>query len=80
MWEIDKAPENTVMDSDAGLFLRRDPSDPRPDLMYHIYTVVCFFSLLSLLFVLIFKLHYFISHSPIIRKGWDTTDQKLPCV
>ncbi|WP_329793617.1 GMC oxidoreductase [Lentzea sp. DG1S-22] len=40
VWETTKPlPENSVMDSDAGLFLRRDPSDPRPDLMFHFYQI-----------------------------------------
>ncbi|GLU47275.1 GMC family oxidoreductase [Nocardiopsis ansamitocini] len=39
MWETDKLPDTTVMDSDAGLFVRRDTSDPRPDLMFHIYQI-----------------------------------------
>ncbi|MEU1898000.1 GMC oxidoreductase [Nocardiopsis dassonvillei] len=40
MWETSRpVPTNTVMHSDAGLFVRRDDSDPRPDLMFHIYQV-----------------------------------------
>ncbi|TQN28786.1 choline oxidase [Haloactinospora alba] len=40
MWETtEPVPENTVMSSDGGLFVRRDTSDPRPDLMFHIYQV-----------------------------------------
>lgn len=40
MWETnERVPENTVMDSDAALFVRRDESDPRPDLMFHIYQI-----------------------------------------
>lgn len=39
MWETDELPHNTVMDSDAALFIRRDTSDPRPDLMFHIYQI-----------------------------------------
>ncbi|WP_017606885.1 GMC family oxidoreductase [Nocardiopsis alkaliphila] len=40
MWETnERVPENTVMDSDAALFVRRDDSDPRPDLMFHIYQI-----------------------------------------
>lgn len=39
MWETDKLPDATVMQSDTALFIRRDTSDPRPDLMYHIYSV-----------------------------------------
>ncbi|MDA8369115.1 MAG: GMC family oxidoreductase N-terminal domain-containing protein [Nocardiopsaceae bacterium] len=40
MWETTRpVPETTVMDSDGGLFIRRDTSDPRPDLMFHIYQI-----------------------------------------
>lgn len=40
MWETrTPVPENTVMYSDGGLFVRRDTSDPRPDLMFHVYQV-----------------------------------------
>ncbi|TDQ55288.1 GMC family oxidoreductase [Actinorugispora endophytica] len=39
MWETDELPHTTVMDSDAALFVRRDASDPRPDLMFHIYQI-----------------------------------------
>jgi choline dehydrogenase len=40
MWETSRpVPQNTVMHSDAALFVRRDGSDPRPDLMFHIYQV-----------------------------------------
>ncbi|MFC3998296.1 GMC family oxidoreductase [Nocardiopsis sediminis] len=40
MWETERpVPETTVMDSDGGLFIRRDTSDPRPDLMFHIYQI-----------------------------------------
>ncbi|MDT0328014.1 GMC family oxidoreductase [Nocardiopsis lambiniae] len=40
MWRTSRpVPENTVMDSDAALFVRRDDSDPRPDLMFHIYQI-----------------------------------------
>ncbi|MDS1270068.1 GMC family oxidoreductase N-terminal domain-containing protein [Lipingzhangella sp. LS1_29] len=40
MWETTKpVPENTVMHSDGGLFVRRDSSDSRPDLMFHVYQV-----------------------------------------
>ncbi len=40
MWETTAdIPDQTVMYSDGGLFLRRDTSDPRPDLMFHIYQV-----------------------------------------
>ncbi|WP_028648849.1 GMC family oxidoreductase [Nocardiopsis sp. CNT312] len=38
MWEtVRPVPPETVMDSDAALFVRRDASDPRPDLMFHLY-------------------------------------------
>ncbi|PWZ02593.1 alcohol oxidase [Testicularia cyperi] len=45
MWETRDTPPETVMSSDAGLFLRVLPSDaepfphPGPDLMFHIYQV-----------------------------------------
>ncbi|MFJ9555472.1 GMC family oxidoreductase [Nocardiopsis sp. NPDC101807] len=40
MWETDRpVPQNTVMHSDAALFVRRDDGDPRPDLMFHIYQI-----------------------------------------
>ncbi|WP_345608812.1 GMC family oxidoreductase, partial [Streptomonospora salina] len=40
MWETAReVPDTTVMSSDGGLFVRRDASDPRPDLMFHIYQV-----------------------------------------
>ncbi|MFB8765495.1 GMC family oxidoreductase [Nocardiopsis alba] len=41
MWETTRRiPENTVMDSDAALFVRRhEGDDPRPDLMFHIYQI-----------------------------------------
>ncbi|HWO60317.1 MAG TPA: GMC oxidoreductase [Umezawaea sp.] len=40
IWETDgPIPLNSVMDSDAGLFVRRDPTDPRPDLMFHFYQI-----------------------------------------
>lgn len=40
IWETDgPIPLNSVMDSDAGLFVRRDSSDPRPDLMFHFYQI-----------------------------------------
>ena len=32
-------PPESVMDSDAGLFVRRDTADPRPDLMFHFYMI-----------------------------------------
>ncbi|WP_128379106.1 GMC family oxidoreductase [Streptomyces cavernae] len=40
VWETDgPIPENSAMDSDAGLFVRRDPEQPGPDLMFHFYQV-----------------------------------------
>jgi choline dehydrogenase-like flavoprotein len=40
VWETNSPlPPNSVMDSDAGLFVRRDESDPRPDLMFHFYQI-----------------------------------------
>lgn len=39
IWETAKLPENSAMDSDAGLFLRRNPDSPVADLMYHFYQV-----------------------------------------
>ncbi|ASU81978.1 oxidoreductase [Nocardiopsis gilva YIM 90087] len=40
MWETSKdVPDNTVMHSDGALFIRRDKSDPRPDLMFHTYQI-----------------------------------------
>ena len=40
VWETDgPIPPESVMDSDAGLFVRRDTGDPRPDLMFHFYQV-----------------------------------------
>lgn len=41
VWETEgPLPPNSAMDSDAGLFLRRDPAGgPRPDLMFHFYQV-----------------------------------------
>ncbi|MGW7046925.1 GMC family oxidoreductase [Streptomyces avermitilis] len=40
VWETyGPLPPNSAMDSDAGLFLRRAPSGPRPDLMFHFYQV-----------------------------------------
>lgn len=40
VWETDgPIPPESVMDSDAGLFVRRDAGDPRPDLMFHFYQV-----------------------------------------
>ncbi|MEV8032634.1 GMC oxidoreductase [Streptomyces sp. NPDC086182] len=38
VWETNgPIPENSAMDSDAGLFVRRDPEQPGPDLMFHFY-------------------------------------------
>jgi choline dehydrogenase len=40
VWETaGPLPPNSAMDSDAGLFLRRDTRQPRPDLMFHFYQV-----------------------------------------
>jgi choline dehydrogenase-like flavoprotein len=40
LWEATgPVPPESVMDSDAGLFVRRDTSDPRPDLMFHLYMI-----------------------------------------
>jgi choline dehydrogenase len=40
IWETKAAlPPESAMDSDAGLFVRRDASDPRPDLMFHFYQI-----------------------------------------
>jgi choline dehydrogenase-like flavoprotein len=40
LWEAAQpVPPETAMDSDAGLFVRRDDSDPRPDLMFHLYQI-----------------------------------------
>jgi choline dehydrogenase-like flavoprotein len=42
VWETaGPLPPNSVMDSDAGLFVRRgvEPADPRPDLMFHFYQI-----------------------------------------
>lgn len=39
IWETDPLPENSAMDSDAGLFLRRDAASPVADLMFHFYQV-----------------------------------------
>jgi len=40
VWETDgPIPGNSAMDSDAGLFLRRDPQLPGPDLMFHFYQI-----------------------------------------
>lgn len=38
VWETDgPVPDNSAMDSDAGLFVRRDPGHAGPDLMFHFY-------------------------------------------
>ncbi|MFD9517094.1 GMC family oxidoreductase [Streptomyces sp. NPDC059979] len=40
VWETDgPIPDNSAMDSDAGLFVRRDPDSVGPDLMFHFYQV-----------------------------------------
>ncbi len=40
VWETHgPIPENSAMDSDAGLFLRRDPKSVGPDLMFHFYQI-----------------------------------------
>jgi choline dehydrogenase len=40
VWETNgPIPENSAMDSDAGLFVRRDPEQAGPDLMFHFYQV-----------------------------------------
>ncbi|MEV6793034.1 GMC oxidoreductase [Streptomyces sp. NPDC051320] len=40
VWETDgPIPENSAMDSDAGLFVRRDPDSRGPDLMFHFYQI-----------------------------------------
>ena len=40
VWETDgPLPENSAMDSDAGLFVRRDDRRHRPDLMFHFYQI-----------------------------------------
>lgn len=40
VWETDgPIPENSAMDSDAGLFVRRDPDTDGPDLMFHFYQI-----------------------------------------
>jgi len=40
VWETSAAlPPESAMDSDAGLFVRRDEADPRPDLMFHFYQI-----------------------------------------
>jgi choline dehydrogenase-like flavoprotein len=40
LWEASRPiPPMSAMDSDAGLFVRRDPSADRPDLMFHLYQI-----------------------------------------
>ncbi len=40
VWETDgPIPDNSAMDSDAGLFVRRDPDSAGPDLMFHFYQI-----------------------------------------
>src|SRR5690606_28971856 len=40
LWEASRpVPEPSVMDSDAGLFVRRDQAEPVPDLMFHLYMI-----------------------------------------
>ncbi|MEU6482935.1 GMC oxidoreductase [Streptomyces sp. NPDC046887] len=40
VWETHgPIPENSAMDSDAGLFVRRDPESEGPDLMFHFYQI-----------------------------------------
>ncbi|MCQ4082567.1 GMC family oxidoreductase N-terminal domain-containing protein [Streptomyces sp. RB6PN25] len=40
VWETDgPIPDNSAMDSDAGLFIRRDPASKGPDLMFHFYQI-----------------------------------------
>jgi choline dehydrogenase len=40
VWETNgPIPENSAMDSDAGLFIRRDPESRGPDLMFHFYQI-----------------------------------------
>jgi choline dehydrogenase len=39
IWGTGELPANSAMDSDAGLFLRRNPDSPVADLMYHFYQV-----------------------------------------
>ncbi|MFI2436586.1 GMC family oxidoreductase [Streptomyces sp. NPDC018693] len=40
VWETHgPIPENSAMDSDAGLFVRRDPASEGPDLMFHFYQI-----------------------------------------
>ncbi|RFC72727.1 GMC oxidoreductase [Streptomyces sp. AcE210] len=40
VWETDgPIPDNSAMDSDAGLFVQRDPEASGPDLMFHFYQI-----------------------------------------
>ena len=40
VWETDgPIPDNSAMDSDAGLFVQRDPRSNGPDLMFHFYQI-----------------------------------------
>jgi choline dehydrogenase-like flavoprotein len=40
LWEAARPiPPMSAMDSDAGLFVRRDPAATRPDLMFHLYQI-----------------------------------------
>ncbi|MGK5678356.1 GMC family oxidoreductase [Actinoplanes sp. URMC 104] len=40
LWESSRPiPPMSAMDSDAGLFVRRDPAAERPDLMFHLYQI-----------------------------------------
>ncbi len=40
VWETEgPIPDNSAMDSDAGLFVRRDPGHAGPDLMFHFYQI-----------------------------------------
>lgn len=40
VWETDgPIPDNSAMDSDAALFVRRDPASRGPDLMFHFYQI-----------------------------------------
>jgi len=39
MWNATSTPEKTVMFSDAALFHRFNTSDPRPDMMSHVYQI-----------------------------------------
>ncbi|BCJ49794.1 oxidoreductase [Actinoplanes sp. NBRC 14428] len=40
LWEASRPiPPQSAMDSDAGLFVRRDPEATRPDLMFHLYQI-----------------------------------------